>query len=325
MAGINRTTILAGPCQIVFAGSTFWSKGDVTIKPVFDKFDIVTSSYGKVDTRTKGRKYTIDFEPDGRMMSALLTILWPYGSQAFGTSIFGTPGARGTDRPLNIYAADGILVSFSNAALTKVPTLRLGVGVTCAGSCQFTSLLANSTAVTASSAYVVVSTAAIPTVTTSTTVDNKWAAADILSGPALATWGSAPWAAFSVDNPGWEVDTNLQLSNVDVDHLGTVDMLLQGMEITAKATPVGPSVSDIITALRGSLEMGTSLSTAGTNLVITQGTTPKLLTATIYNAAMIDTGLAWSNSKKRIESCQWSACRTVTSGTADPLFALAIS
>ena len=67
------------------------------------------------------------------------------------------------------------------------------------------------------------------------------------------------------------------------------------------------------------------LSTAGTNLVITQGTTPNLLTATIYNAAMIDTGLAWSNSKKRIESCQWSACRTVTSGTADPLFALAIS
>ena len=313
MAGINRTTILSGPCLITYKGSTFLSKGDVTLKPVFDKFDIETSAFGKVDTRLKNKKYTVAFEPDGRMTAALIAILWPYGASATGLSIFGS-----TDYPLTICGRDGIKVTLVNAALTKMPSIRMGVGVTFAGGCEFTALLANSTAVTNSAAYLTVVTLAYPG-------ETGWLASDILTGPVLCTWGSSPWSAFQVDAPGWEITPTLKLSNVDADGLGTVDMILQGLEVTAKASPVGPVVADVIAAMDGAGELGSSFAAAGTEMILTQGTAPKLITVTVYNAALVDADLAWSASKKRVGACTWQATRTVTSGTPDPLFSIGIS
>ena len=313
MAGFNRTTVIAGPCLVTFAGSTFWSKGDVTLKPVFDKFDVETSSWGTVDTRVKNKKYTVAFEPDGRMTSALMAVLWPYGGAATGLSLFGA-----TDRPLIIHGRDGTKVTLSNAALTKMPAIRFGVSVTMAGACEFTCLLALSTAVTATAAYLVVSALAYP-------AETGWLASDILSAPASATWGSSPWAAFQVDSPGWEITPTLKLSNVDVDSYGTVDMLLQGIEVSAKATPIGPAIGDIVTAMDGAGEMGRSTASAGTELVITAGATPKLFTVTVYNAALVDSDMAWGAAKKRIGACTWQATRTVAAGVADPLFSISIA
>ena len=311
MPGIDRTTIIAGPCLITYAASTFWSKGDVILKPQFDRFDIDTSAWGKVDTRLKNKKYLVQFEPDGRMTSALMAILWPYGATATGTSIFGA-----TDRPLVIHGRDGVKVTMVNAALTKMPPIRMGVGVTFAGPCEFTCLLAKSTAVTATAAYLTVSTQAYP-------AETGWLASDILTASAIATWGSAPWASFQVDSPGWEITPSLKLSDVASDGFGTVDMILQGLEVQAKATPVGPAVSDMITAITGAAELGSSIASAGTELVIVSGVTPKAITVTVYNAALIDSDLGWSAQRKRIGPCLWSANRTVTAGTADPLFSIA--
>ena len=313
MAGINRTTIISGPCLIIYAASTFLSKGDVVLKPVFDKFDIETAAFGKVDTRVKNKKYTVSFEPDGRMTSALIAVLWPYGASATGLSIFGS-----TDRPLVIHGRDGVKVTLFNAAITKMPSIRMGVGVTMAGSVEFTCLLANSTAVTNSAAYLTVSTNTYPG-------ETGWLASDILTGPALCTWGSAPWSAFQVDAPGWEITPSLKLSNVDADGLGTVDMLLQGLEVSAKATPVGPGIADIVAAMTGAAELGSSIAAVGTELIVTAGATPKLITVTVYNAALVDSDLSWGAAKKRVGSCLWQATRTVTSGVADPLFSIALA
>ena len=319
MAGINRTTIIAGPCLITFASSTFWSKGDVVLKPVFEKFDIPTSAWGKVDTRIKNKAYEVSFEPDGRMTSALMAILWPYGASLPGVSIFGTPGTPGTDRPLVIHGRDGVKVTMVNAALTQMPSIRFGVGVSMIGPCKFTCLLANSTAVTATAAYLTVSTAAYP-------AETGWAASDILSAPALCSWGAAaPWVAFQVDSPGWEIVPTVKLTPVGTDSFGTVDMILQGVEVTVKAAPVGPTVAEIIAAMTGASEMGASVAALGYEMTITAGTTPKLITAIIYNAALIDSDMSWGAEKKRVGACTWAANRTVTTGTADPLFSIAIS
>ncbi len=318
MAGINRTTIISGPCLVTFKGSTFFSKGDVTLKPVIDKFDVETSAMGKVDTRIKNRKYTVSFEPDGRMTSALIAVLWPYGATLLGTSIFGATVGSGTDAPLVIHGHDGIKVTMVNAALTKMPPIRLGVSVTCAGTCEFTCLLANNTAVTNSAAYLTVSTLAFPG-------ESGWAASDILSGPALCTWGSAPWSAFTVDAPGWEITPTIKTTEIQSDGLGTVDMILSGVEVSAKATPVGPAVTDIIAAMQGSAEMGSSIAAAGTELVLTQGTSPKLITVTVYNAALVDSDMSWAAARKRVGACTWQATRTITSTTPDPLFVIGIS
>ena len=313
MPVIARASIIQGPCQITYDGSTFWSKGDVTLKPVFERFDVATSAFGKVDSRIKSKRYELSFEPDGRVTSALIAVLWPYGASATGLSIFGA-----TDRPLVIYGRDGVKVTLVNAALTQMPSIRMGVGVTFAGQCKFTALLANSTAVTATAAYLTVATDTYP-------AETGWAASDILTQPTVGTWGSAPWDFFEVDSPGWEVTPTLQLQNVGTDGLGIVDMLLSGLEVTARAIPVGPTAAQILTAMSAAGQLGSSASAAGTELILRSGTTPKAVTVTVYNAGMIDTQLVWSAANKRVSQCTWAATRTVTTGTADPLLAVAIA
>jgi hypothetical protein len=314
MAGIDRATIIQGPCLITYASSTFWSKGDVTVKPVFEKFDIETSAWGKVDTRLKNKRYEISFEPDGRVTSALIAILWPYGDSAVGTSIFQT-----ADRALVVHGRDQVKFTFHNAALTEMPSIRMGVGVTFAGACKFTALLKLSTAVTDAAAYYTVATAqAYP-------AETGWLASDILTQPALCTWGSSPWAAFQVDSPGWEIQPTMRLQPIGTDGFGTVDMTLQGLEVTARAIPVGPTAAQILTAMSATGELGSSLASAGTELVVTSGTSPKAITVTVYNAAMVDSALVWSAAKKRVAQCTWMATRTVTTGDPDPLFSVAIA
>ncbi len=313
MPVITRANIVQGPCQITYDGSTFWSKGDVSLQPVFERFDVETSAFGKVDSRLKSKRYEVSFEPVGLVTSALIAVLWPYGAFATGTSLFGA-----TDRPLVICGRDGIRVTLVNAALTQMPSIRMGVGVTFAGQCKFTALLANATAVTATAAYLTIATSAVP-------AETGWAASDILTQPTVGTWGSAPWDFFEVDSPGWEITPSLKTQPVSTDGLGMVDMLMAGLEVTARAIPVGPTVAQILTAMTAAGELGSSASAAGTELILRSGTTPKAVTVTVYNAGMISSQLVWSAAAKRVSQCTWAATRTVTTSTADPLFAVAIA
>jgi hypothetical protein len=315
MPGIIRNTIIQGPCLITYASQTFYSKGDVTLKPVFEYFDIETSAFGQVDQRLRGKRYEISFEPVGMTSSNLAAVLWPYGDTVPGTSIFGS-----ADRPLVIHGRDGVKVTVHNAALTRMPAIRLGVGVTLAGACQFTGLLALSKAVTAADGYLTVaSNQAYPG-------DTNFNAGAILTQPALATWGSAPWAAFEVEAPGWEITPTLRLSPVATDGLGTVDMLLQGLEVTARAVPVGPTIAQMLTAHKETAEFGSSMMpSGGTDLVITSGAATPQVVVTVNAAALVETEMVWSAAKKRVAQCVWRAQKTFTTGDPDPLFTVAVS
>lgn len=311
MPTINRSTIIAGPCQLTFDGSTFWSKGDVTLSPEFDLFPIQTSAHGQVDSRFRAKRYEVSFEPDGRVTSALIAVMWPWTTPTIGSSIFGA-----TDKALVIIGRDGVIITLHNARITQMPSIRMGVGVTFAGPCKFTALLANSTDPTAAAAYL--------TVATSGYTDTGWSASDILTQPATAAWGSSPWASFQVDSPGWEITPTLSLAPVTVDSLGVVDMTLQGLKVQAKAIPVGVTAANIIAAMSSTAALGASVST-GQELIISSGTTPKNISVIVYNAAMIDASLVWSAAKKRVAQCTWEANLSITSGIADPLFSVALS
>lgn len=299
MPGIVRNTIIQGPCQISFDSQTFWSKGDVVLRPVFEYFDVATSVLGRVDQRLRNKSYQVTFEPDGRVTAGLLAVLWPYGSHVPGTSIYGA-----TDLPLVIFGRDGTKVTVHNAALTQMPAMRMGAGVTLAGQCQFTGLLALSKAVTAADGYLSVATAAYPT-------DAAFDAAEILTQPVVASWGSAPWSSFEVEAPGWEITPTMSLSPVGVDSLGTVDMLVQDVAITARAIPVGPTLADMLTAIDAAGEMGSSPSVAADNdLLIEAGAIPTLLGVGIANCALTSTEMVWGATRKRVAQCTWTGHRT---------------
>lgn len=300
---INRTTIIAGPAKIVFGGQSFWSKGDVTMKIVNDRFDIPTSIFGKVDERFSDRKIDVSFEPSGAFTAGVAAVLWPYAATAVGASIF-----TGSDQALEIFGRDGRKVTLPAAAVTKMPSIRMGVSQTLMGDVTFTGILKNSTDPTAAGAYYTEAAVAYPG-------DTGFAVADILTKAYASVWGgTAPWSSFLTEN-GWAIDFNLSLAPQKVDGLGTVDMTFQGLAVSAKAIPVGPTQADVLTKLAGTAGLGASIATADPLNISATGVYVRL-----YRAALADGGMSYGSTKKRLDTCEWVATRGVTASVADPLF-----
>jgi hypothetical protein len=305
---INRTSIISGPCRLTYNGQNFWSKGDVTLRIGNDRFNIDTSAFGKVDERFQDRTITVEFEPAGRFNAALAGVIWPYASTNVGASVF-----TGTDIPLTINGRDGRQIVIHAAAVTTMPSLRLGVSQTMMGSMTFTGLIRNNTAATAAAAYYTESAVAYPG-------DAGFAVADILTRGYTAAWGAtAPWSSFMAE-AGWTIEFNLQLAPQRVDGIGTVDMTFQGLDVTAKCNPVGPTQAELLTRAVGTAGLGVSVATADNLNITATGVYVRLA-----RAALVETGLAYGNTAKRISETSWIATRSITGGTPDPLFFVGVA
>ncbi len=308
MPSINRTSIIAGPALIKFASQSFWSKGNVEVKVINDRFNIETAHFGKVSERFQDRRIEVSFEPSGALTTALAAVLWPYGATTVGTSAF-----TAADRPLEIFGRDGRKITVHSAAVTKLPTLRLGTNTTAIGSITFTGLVKNTTDPTNATAYYTEAAVAYPG-------DTGFAISDIKTAAASAVWGaSAPWSSFVSEN-GFEIDFNLSLTPQKVDGIGTVDMTFQSLDVILKAVPVGPAATDILAKLAPTSGMGADIAGAD-NLTVTAGTVAVMLS----KPALVDSGLVFGASAKRVAATTWTATRTVTTGTADPLYSITIS
>jgi hypothetical protein len=309
MPSISRTAIISGPALIKYnTTSSFWSKGDVAVTIINDRSPIDTAHFGKVDERIQDRRVEVTFEPSGAISSALAAVLWPYGATTVGASIF-----TGTDKALEIFGRDGRKITVHAAAITKMSTIRLGVNSTLLGPITFTGLVKNNTDPTAAAAYYTEAPVAYPG-------DTGFAISDIKTAAASAVWGAAaPWSSFTSEN-GFEVDFNLNLSPQKVDGIGTVDMTFQSLDVTLKAIPVGPAALDILAALAPTSGLGASIATAN-NLTVTAGTVAVM----ISKAAITESGLIFGAVAKRVGDTTWMATRTITAGTADPLFTVTVS
>lgn len=303
MPGIDRTLILTGPALVTFGGQSFWSKGDVSVNLNTKRFKVDTAHFGQVDERVSDRSVEVSFEPDGRFTSALAAVLWPYAATAIGASIYGS-----ADRPLVIWARDGQKLTLPNASVTGMPNLRLGVSKTIMGPIKFTGLLAKNTQPETPGGYYTLANASYPG-------DTGYAVSDILTKPYASAWGSSPWDAFFTED-GWDISFGLQLAPQVVDNFGTVDMRLQGLTVSAKAVPVGPAETEILSKMLPNSALGNSIAAAASALNISVSG----IYVRVYNAGIVDSGLTFGAQKKRISATEWMATRTVTAGTADPLF-----
>lgn len=308
MPSINRTSIISGPALIQFDSQKFWSKGNVEVKIINDRFDVDTAHFGKVDERYQDRRVEVSFEPAGAITTALAAVLFPYRTTVVGASAF-----TGTDKALEIFGRDGRKVTVPAAAVTKMPMLRLGSSTTLLGSMTFTGLVKNNTDPTAAGAYYTEAAVTYPG-------DTGFAVADIKTAAASAVWGAtAPWSSFVSEN-GFEVDFNLNLAPQKVDGIGTVDMTFQKLDVTLKAIPVGPTANDILARISPTSGLGASMASAD-NMTITAGT----VAVAISKPALTESGLVFGSAAKRVAASVWTATRTVTSGTADPLFTITVS
>lgn len=311
MSGINRSNILKGPALVQYGGQSFWSKGDVTLNFEPKLFAIPTAHFGEVDQRVSDQVFKASFEPAGRFTAGLAAVLWPYASMLPGTSIFG---ASGVDKALVVWSRDNKKLTLHNSAITGMPTIRQSVSKTIQGAVEFTGIVRNEMDPSEASSYYTIETATYPG-------DTGFAVSDILTKAYASAWGDdAPWDSFYTED-GWEISFGLNLSPQMVDGLGTVDMSLQGLTVTAKCVPVGPAESDILAAAAPAVALGSSIASRSAALNISASG----IYVRVYNAGITKSGFVYGAEKKRISATEWRATRTVTSGTPDPLFHIGTS
>lgn len=211
--------------------------------------------------------------------------------------------------PLVIHGNDGQRITIHNAAVTKMPALNLKSTETLFGEVEFEGFVKNGVAwSTAASLY---------TIDTAAWSDSGFDATDILTQPYTLTWGSAPWAGISTKN-GISIDFGLELAAVEDDASGVITRRIQKVNATAKAQPMGPDLSALMTALllqgsgatRGRSLGGTNLDLAGDGVFVR-----------LYAAALTGGPAQWGTATDRIGDLTWTATRL--GGSANPLFLLA--
>ena len=302
---IDRATIIRGPAKVTFGGETFWSKGDITLKPTVSRFEVGTSRWGNVDERFSNKSIVVSFEPSGRFDAGLVAVLWPYPTVDIGASIFGA-----SDTPLVVHTVAGQKVTVHNAALTSMPSINLGVGKTIQGDVEFTGLLVNNADPSDANSYYTSAAIAYDG-------DTGFTVADIPTLAYASAWGvTTPFDSFNTED-GWTIDFDLTMRPELVDGLGTVDMTLQELQVSATGIPVGPTVEDML-AKQGinATALGSSVQANSDNLIISATG----VYMAVYNAAVVENDIGYSNDRKTIGSAEWIATRTVTAGVADPLF-----
>lgn len=211
--------------------------------------------------------------------------------------------------PLVIHGNDGQRVTIHNAAVTKMPALNFKSTETLFGNCEIEGFVKNGVAwSTAASLY---------TIDTAHWSDTGFDASDILTQPYLLTWGAAPWAGISSKN-GISIDFSLDLAAVEDDASGVISRRIKAVSATAKAQPMGPDLSALMTALllqgagatRGRSLGGTNLDIAGDGVFVR-----------LYGAALTGGPAQWATASDRIGDLTWQATRL--GGATTPLFLLA--
>lgn len=304
MPQLNRTTVLRGPCIIQHGGQTFWSKANVTVTIRNERFAIPTATFGEVDERFAGRMIEVGLTPSGAFNADTLAVLWPYATTPIGTGIYDA-----SDTPTVIWSADGVKLTLPNSRVTQMPSIRLSVRETIMGAMTFTGLLKNNTDPSASGAYFTIASEDYPG-------NAGFDVADIKTMAYASAWGGdAPWSSFLTE-AGWEISPAMDLKPDGADGIGTTDMILTGMRVTARAIPVGPTQADIMAKLSPAVALGSSVSALGANLNISASG----VYFRIYNASIVEGGFDYGNDRKRLAQTEWKATRTVTDGETDPLF-----
>lgn len=301
---LNRTSLIAGPGKVTWAGGTFFTQSDIVVPMEPNLYAIQTSAYGRIDDAQVDRVFRIPLLLWGAYEN--VSILFPSSvlNPNIGTRIYGS-----TDQPLVITGkeagATNNIITFANAQLTKLADLYLGIdkGIF-AAACEFTALLKNATNPEAANAYYAVSSGAF--------TDATFAKTNYKQQRYSAAWGAiGGYTAFQA-HKGWNINWSLGLTPEYSANLGTVDMILTDFMAEASGIPVEPTLAQIDAAsqLQGTA-LGGLMSAASADLAIT-GTGVGI---TLKNASLISAAPTWGAIPLRNGLHKWRTNVGFTTGT----------
>lgn len=303
MPTVNRTTLLREPGKIIFAGSNLYSQGDIEVKPVVTNAEIATSVHGVVDRgRAINRMFTISGVLAGEWKD--LAVLFGIMALPKGASVFGAD-----DTPLIVHGQGGTKITLANAAITKPPAIIGKTGSTLFGAFEATAIIANNADPALAASYFTIANEAYPG-------DTGFDPATLLTLPLTAAWGAvAPWDSF-LTRDGWQVTPNVTLSAEDADGVGTVDMKIADISVTAVGIPVGPTLTQQYTNMSFGQALGARRA-VGDNLILSAAGVYIAMT----DAVIIDGDTGFGD-RPLIGQTTWAASRRWIEGVAQPLLSV---
>jgi len=302
-----RANIVRGPAIVQFKSQTFYSKGDVIVRPVRALTPIETAAWGQVDSALNTFLWSLTFTPSGQWLSGHLAVLWPYASATRGTSVFGS-----SDSDINVHSFAGQKLTLHAGAVTQMPTLFFGPTETIAGPVTMEAIGADDTAWSDASKFATLASVAF----SDTSFDKSTVKLMAYTG----TW-TAPLASFDTEG-GIRVTPTANIVPDMTAADGIVDKVVDGVGITVGAIPVGVSESDLLTALdiQGSgVARGTLLSDLSHAADLSIGAGSGNPAFAVTTAHLVDAGLVYG-SRKRVGEVAWQATRDFTAGVADALW-----
>jgi hypothetical protein len=305
----DRTTLIQEPGLVTFGSAYFYSVGPITVDLVEERNPIPSDAFGDLEQRVIDRRVEIKFTPIGELEA--LSVLFPHGSKTLGASLFPS-----SDAACVIDTPSGKRLTVHNAAITSQPTLICGHDKTLFGEVTITGLIRKDYEPNDAAAYF--------TYATGQTYpgDANISLAAIKTLGYKAAWGaSSPWDEF-FSQAGFTLTTDISTEAVMVDGHGTVDMRVSNLVATVAATPVGISVSDIITkrAFQGSGNQLGQSRVSGDDLIITNALGSLSLHVQLYGAMILDTPLRFSNQQIGNGEVVWQGTREFATGTPVALY-----
>lgn len=309
---IARSTLLQEPGLLVFGSQHIYSAGEITVDFIEETLEVPVDAFGPVDERPIDRRVEITLTPCGELEA--LSVLFPLGALALGESPFGT-----TDAAAVIYTPSGKSLTVHNAAVTSMPNLILAHDKTLFVESTLTGLLVDSGDPDDTAAYFTwaASGASYPG-------DANFAVSSIKTLGYKGAWGaSSPWDEFFTE-AGFSVNFSPSFENVRADGHGTIDMRLSALSVEVSAIPVGIALADVFTKrkFQGSGNALGSSKVGSDDLVVTNAVGSTQLYFSLNKPVLKDSPARFGSAVRGVGELIWRATRTITTGSADPLFYL---
>jgi hypothetical protein len=239
------------------------------------------------------------------------------GAPPFGSSLF-TPATYSADLPLQIWSRNNDTITYTNAQITKLVNLRLGVDADLfEAEVEFTCLVGAGLDPGVSASYYTIAGTTWSDTTAGFTKANY-----------LKTRFSGAWGALSGFSPiypenGFSVAWDLELEPQMMDGYGTIDYVIKNFHATCKCVPVGPTMAQIEAQSQadvpgGGVPIGTLLSTVKADLTLSgfynaaySGAPPVIV---LKNASLLEHSFEFGLTPLRNGELTWETQRAFSSG-----------
>jgi len=263
---------------------------------------VLTSMYGEVDETKTDLVIRVPLRLWGAWEN--LTDLFPSAvlTPVAGASLFGA-----NDVTLTVWARNGDKIVYTNAAVTKVANLYLGVDSDLfAADVEFTCICGGTNNPEDANAYYTISNASL--------TESAFAKTTFKRVRWTAAWGALAGFTSFVGQNGFQIGWEMEAKQIAVDGYGTRDVALGNFKGQCKCIPVGPTLAQLeAQAAAQGVALGALLSGISADLTITGNGGGSV---TLKTAAIKEHGYAFGLEPLRIGEVTFETTRGFAAGVA---------